>query len=551
MTSSIVPTAHERAERRTKYHEADVVVVGAGVVGCAAAYALADQGRSVLLLERWLRKPDRIVGELLQPGGVAALRKLGLIDCLEGIDAVPCYGYDVVYHNEHVLMSYPYLDERGALVYTTREEHLAAKRAGSASASSATAEDASLLSATSSSLSKPARRPEGRSFHHGNFIQKLRDACAAHPNITIFETEVTGTIRGTHGPEILGVQAKTLDKESGTKVSDCFFGQLTIIADGYDSKFRKQLLPKHRATPEVRSKFYALELLGPCPLPNPGFGHVVISDTGACPVLLYQIGSESTRALIDVPIGLPAASPANGGVKGYMRDIVLPALPQEVRPAFARALDALGPTTIPKSMPNSWLPPSQMATGSWPPGIALLGDAANMRHPLTGGGMTVALNDVVQLADLLAPRSNGGVGPRVPISLSDTRAVRAALRALHWRRKSLTAIINVLAQALYALFSARDAQLAALQRGCIEYLRRGFVDAPLGLLGGVVHEPLVLANHFFTVAFLAIWINAIALFNRPGVGSKLVAGPLALLDAVLILWKACIVFLPVMWRELW
>lgn len=37
------------------------------------------------------------------------------------------------------------------------------------------------------------------------------------------------------------------------------------------------------------------------------------------------------------------------------------------------------------------------------PGALLLGDAFNMRHPLTGGGMTVALSDIVVLRDLLRP----------------------------------------------------------------------------------------------------------------------------------------------------
>lgn len=60
------------------HHEADIVIVGAGVVGCAAAVALARQGRSVILLEKSLKEPDRIVGELLQPGGVRALEGLGL-----------------------------------------------------------------------------------------------------------------------------------------------------------------------------------------------------------------------------------------------------------------------------------------------------------------------------------------------------------------------------------------------------------------------------------------------------------------------------------------
>ena len=47
----------------------------------------------MLVLERDLATPDRIVGELLQPGGCASLRALGMGDCLEGIDAVPTLGY--------------------------------------------------------------------------------------------------------------------------------------------------------------------------------------------------------------------------------------------------------------------------------------------------------------------------------------------------------------------------------------------------------------------------------------------------------------------------
>ena len=71
-------SADEREERRRLHHDADVVIVGAGIAGCAMAVALGKAGRSVLLLERSLKEPDRIVGELLQPGGVRALEKLGL-----------------------------------------------------------------------------------------------------------------------------------------------------------------------------------------------------------------------------------------------------------------------------------------------------------------------------------------------------------------------------------------------------------------------------------------------------------------------------------------
>lgn len=58
--------------------EFDLIIVGAGIIGCSAAKAFGSSGRKVLLLERDLSEPDRIVGELLQPGGINALKELGL-----------------------------------------------------------------------------------------------------------------------------------------------------------------------------------------------------------------------------------------------------------------------------------------------------------------------------------------------------------------------------------------------------------------------------------------------------------------------------------------
>lgn len=96
-----------------------------------------------------------------------------------------------------------------------------------------------------------------------------------------------------------------------------------------------------------------------------------------------------------------------------------------------------------RSMPNSFLPP----VASFKRGVILLGDAYNMRHPLTGGGMSVALNDVMIWRELLASVSR----------LSDHDKILEKLKVFQWRRKqSHSFVINVLAQALYALFSASD-----------------------------------------------------------------------------------------------
>lgn len=55
-----------------------MVVVGSGILGSAIAAVLSQDGRRVIIVERDTSEPDRIVGELLQPGGYAALTKLGL-----------------------------------------------------------------------------------------------------------------------------------------------------------------------------------------------------------------------------------------------------------------------------------------------------------------------------------------------------------------------------------------------------------------------------------------------------------------------------------------
>ncbi len=59
-------------------HHYEVVIVGSGILGSAIGATLSRDGRKVLIVERDLSEPDRIVGELLQPGGYLALQSLGL-----------------------------------------------------------------------------------------------------------------------------------------------------------------------------------------------------------------------------------------------------------------------------------------------------------------------------------------------------------------------------------------------------------------------------------------------------------------------------------------
>jgi 2-polyprenyl-6-methoxyphenol hydroxylase-like FAD-dependent oxidoreductase len=102
-----------------------------------------------------------------------------------------------------------------------------------------------------------------------------------------------------------------------------------------------------------------------------------------------------------------------------------------------------------KKMPNSFLPPTRQAkAGAVKEGVVLIGDSWNMRHPLTGGGMTVALGDVALLAPALVALGPGELG------LGDWDRVRHVLQEWEDTRRPMASTINILSVALYDLFGA-------------------------------------------------------------------------------------------------
>jgi squalene monooxygenase len=362
--------------------------------------------------------------------------------------------------------------------------------------------------------SASGKRAEGRSFHHGKFVQNLRAAAKRTPNVTMVEATAKDVLRDDGSAQVLGVIA-TL---KSTKETNTYLGKLTVSADGYASNFRKRCTQRK---PVVRSTFVGLQLID-VTLPSPNHGHVIMGNHP--PVLLYQIGTHETRALVDMP-----SLPPSGQLKSHLLDITCPVLPPQVQPAFRKAVESAD--RLP-SMPNSFLPASTNDVA----GMILLGDAMNMRHPLTGGGMTVAFNDAVLLSHLLAPEI-------VP-DLADTTAVLEQMRIFHWDRKSLSGVVNILAQALYSLFAADDARLKVLQMGCFRYFQRGgnCIDGPVGLLAGITKQPLVLFYHFFAVALYSI----LCMFRTV---TPVVGWPGAALNSLAVFWKACVVIFPYIFAE--
>ncbi|XP_076935129.1 squalene monooxygenase SE1-like [Bidens hawaiensis] len=424
---------HKRINQLVQTHNGatDVIIVGAGVAGAALAYSLGKDGRRVLVIERDLGLQDRIVGELLQPGGYMKLIQLDLEDCVEEIDAQKVFGYALFMDGKSTKLAYP--------------------------------------------LEKFTRDVSGRSFHNGRFVQRMRDKAATVPNVRLEQGTVTSLIE--EKGSVTGVRYKTRAGQDITANAP-----LTIVCDGCFSNLRRGLC---KPDIDIPSSFAAL-LLKNCEAPYPNHGHVILADPS--PILCYRISSTEIRCLVDIP-GKKIPSVGNGDMALYLKTKVAPQIPPELRPSF---IDTVDEGSI-KTMANRSMPAVPQPT----PGAILLGDSFNMRHPLTGGGMTVALSDVVIVRDLLRPIGN----------MNDSFALCDHLDSFYTLRKPLASTINTLAGALYKVFSAsHDQARTELRKACFDYLTLGgvFSSGPIALLSGLNPKPWSLVLHFFSVAVFGV-----------------------------------------------
>ncbi|CAL0313975.1 unnamed protein product [Lupinus luteus] len=324
-------------------------------------------------------------------------------------------------------------------------------------------------------LQKFSSNVSGRGFHNGRFIQRMREKAASLQNVKLEQGTVTSLLK--ENGTIKGVNYKTKSGQEFTAKAP-----LTIVCDGCFSNLRSSLCnPKV----EVPSHFVGL-VLENCNLPYANYGQVIVGDPS--PIVFYPISSTEIRCLVDVP-GQKLPSLGNGEMAQYLKTVVAPQVPPELYSSFNAAVDNGNIRT----MPNRSMPASPYPT----PGALLMGDAFNMRHPLTGGGMTVTLSDVVVLRDLLKPVHD----------FHDASALCKYLESFYTLRKAMASTINTLADALYKVFcTSPDPGRKEMRQACFDYLTLGgvFSDGPTALLSGLNPSPLIMVLHFFAMAVYGV-----------------------------------------------
>ncbi len=304
----------------------------------------------------------------------------------------------------------------------------------------------------------------GKGFHHHLFLTNLRKKIANNPLIKTIEGTVIHLIEKED--KIEGLHYTDSDGVAQTVVAD-----LTVICDGPFSTFRAKI---NQAEKKVSSYFLGL-ILEDCQLPFPNHGHVIVADPS--PILCYPISATACRMLIDFPAATPPKKSAE--LIAFLLEKILPQLPEAIHPSFIAAVQKAQF----KVMPNHLLPAKPMQKK----GAVLIGDSLNMRHPLTGGGMSVAFSDV----NLFQQKINSTV-------FTDEKALSESIADFYVERHNKIGTINILADALYNVMSNEQ-----LKEACYAYLKRGenYAAEPISILSAVNRNQSKLLEHFFGVAF--------------------------------------------------
>lgn len=325
----------------------------------------------------------------------------------------------------------------------------------------------------------------GLAMDHHAMVHALRRAAASRPGVTV-----------RTGHRVVDV-VRDGDRVAGVRLADGreIRGTLTVVADGRHSRLRPLLGLEGRA--ELLSFTAAVRIDG-VGLPRARRGTVMLAPLG--PILAYEVGHEQVRMCVDVP-----SDRAKGTRKALSALLIgeyAPHVPEPLRSAMVRAIEE-GHVEM---CANQSISTDRVAVS----GAVLIGDAAGCSHPLSAGGMTVGVQDVLSLR-----RSLERVADREDLAQWD-----AALVEHEKTRYRSSRGREVLAQALYEVFLGADDGAKALREGMFRYWRASerARRASMGLLSGDDARLTSFAREYVTVMGYAL--SAIADATAASAGER-------------------------------
>jgi squalene monooxygenase len=422
----------------------DVIIVGAGLAGAAAAQALAladpERRRSILVVDRYPGVHPRFSGEFIHPRGAQVLDDLGFYGPLSRAGAIDVDGFAAFENADS-----PWVDLGYAAIL--------------------------------------GERPRGLSVHHKVLVRVMREVLRQRGQIELVEGVAVCELLRDAGGRFHGVVLEEGDRRT-TVTCDTI-----IAADGKGSTVRKLAgIPDERETIGFTAGVEVID----ASLPAPTYAHVILGAWGpvlAYPILRNEDGSISTRITFDLPRELPAKGDA---IKQHLLRAYVPFLPMPLSQEVAAAIMAHeGPLEM---APTVNLPARQAVL----PGLALIGDAAGCSHPITASGMTMGLRDAEMLGQQAARRRFAPAG--------EAWLDAGSLRRYRDAHDRYVPTRQALADAIYEAFRGEQEGPRAIRRALFDYWASGETARrrSMALLSCVEARPSVFLTEYLKTARWAL-----------------------------------------------
>ncbi|MDO9164266.1 MAG: FAD-dependent monooxygenase [Methylococcaceae bacterium] len=342
----------------------------------------------------------------------------------------------------------------------------------------------------------------GVGLHNGRFLQQIRASALQNESVTQIYGKALQLLENERS-EIIGVSYR----DSMSSEIKSIYAPLTITSDGFFSNFRADLSNNEKT---VTSYFIGV-ILQNCDMPFPKHGHVFLS--GPTPFICYPISNNEVRLLIDFP---GDQLPRKHLLQAHLETNVTPYIPECMRNSYEQALQEGGF----KVMPNHYMAAKPIVRK----GAVMLGDALNMRHPLTGGGLTAVFSDIQILSSHLLAMPD----------FNNTDLIHEKIEAYYRDRQSANANLNILANALYAVMS-ND----LLKKAVFKFLQCGGANAQesISILAGLNRKHSSLIKQFCFLAFFGAFdLVREQILNLP--------------KAIKLLWDAFFIIKPLIKNEI-
>ncbi|XP_072043897.1 squalene monooxygenase-like [Amphiura filiformis] len=311
--------------------------------------------------------------------------------------------------------------------------------------------------------------PGSLAMRHGSIVNALRKKALAQKSVTVIEAVVKELIK--ENGRVVGVKYHEKGKEEILEKR----APLVVVGDGHYSKLSKEFCINNS---EVSDSCVIAFFLKNYIYQNNT--HVIENSFGQpnAQVSVYNLNERDTRCMIWVD----GPTPANA--KKYCEENVAPYVIDHMKKYFIETLNDNPRISVVRCK-------RMAANFDITPGVLVLGDAFNARHPIAASGMMVACQDIAFWWDVLKNKVT---------DLTDDKSMMDHMLQFRTERHKWAFSTNVLAEVAHRLLCDRDETFVRMQQFMFKSLRsmseeeRSKPNDAANIFGGVETDPKVLES---------------------------------------------------------